>query len=121
MIKKNFFFFFFFLQIIIKQHNNITNLKIFSPCLLSAATLSLSLGDFNREFLVKSSVLELLLTILRRFKELEPPVTGPKAANAKFPWEAAFNPNAATPEDVETVEHTIGALAGWLAGIYIDR
>lgn len=84
--------------------------QIFTCCLLASCTLSLSLVPGNREIMVKSTILELLLAILRRYQVLDKPVTGPKAANAKFPWEAAYNPNAATPEDVETVEYCIDAM-----------
>ena len=37
-------------------------------------------------------------------------MVGPKASNAKFPWDAAYNPNAVTPEDVETVGYCIEAM-----------
>lgn len=80
-------------------------------------TLSLSLVDANKEFLCKSPILELLLEILRRFKDLEKPVTGPRAANAKFPWEAAYNPAAATEEHLETVSYCVDAMHA-LAGFY---
>jgi len=76
--------------------------------LLASSVLSLSLVDGNKELLVKSGLLDLLILILRRFKSLDPPATGPKAANAKLPWDAAYNPNAATPDDVETVNYVIG-------------
>jgi hypothetical protein len=84
--------------------------QIFTCCLLASCTLALSLVPGNREIMVKSTILELLLAILRRFQVLEKPVTGPKAQNAKFPWEAAYNPNAATPEDLETVQYCIDAM-----------
>lgn len=76
--------------------------------LLCGVCLSLSLAEGNKELLIKSPLLESFLAFLHHFKDLDPPVTGPKAANAKFPWEAAFNPSAATTDDVETVNYIIG-------------
>lgn len=81
--------------------------QIFSINLLSALCLSLAIVEGNKELLVKSALLELLIQILRRFKEMDPPVKGPKAANAKFPWDADHNPAAATDEELETFVFTI--------------
>jgi len=81
--------------------------QIFSVNLLAALALALAIVEANKEFLVKSSLLESLILILRKFKEMDTPVKGPKAANAKFPWEASYNPAAATEEDVEAFVFTI--------------
>ena len=45
-----------------------TKSQIFTACLLASSTLSLALVEGNKEILVKSTILELLLAILRRFQ-----------------------------------------------------
>ena len=52
-----------------------------------------------------------MIEIVRRFNDLQKPVSGPRATNAKFPWDSSYNSLAATPDHVETVGYCIEAMS----------